>query len=75
MNSSLQLIEKAERLEAFARAEAEELMEELLSGHLHTADIARLLLALNRRPVNATELGSICPRNAPACRAGLRIRG
>ncbi len=58
MNSSVQLIEKAERLEAFTRAEAEELMEELLSGHLHTADIARLLLALNRRPVNATELGA-----------------
>ncbi len=58
MNSSVQLIEKAERLEAFARAEAEELMEELLSGHLHTADIARLLLALNRRPVHATELGA-----------------
>ena len=58
MNSSVQLIEKAERLEAFARAEAEALMEELLSGHLHTADIARLLLALNRRPINATELGA-----------------
>ena len=37
-------------------AEAEELMEELLSGRVETPDILQLLLALNARPYRATEL-------------------
>jgi anthranilate phosphoribosyltransferase len=56
MNSTLQLIVKTERLEILTRPEAEALMEELLSGLIETPDIVRLLLALNRRPVDADEL-------------------
>jgi len=58
MNFSLSLVEKTERLEPLTRPEAESLMEELLSGHLETPNIVRLLLALNRRPVTSTELGA-----------------
>ena len=38
------------------RAEAEEVMEELLSGRVETAEIVRLLTALNARPVRVDEL-------------------
>ena len=37
-------------------AQAEELMEELLSGRVATPEIVQLLLALNARPYRATEL-------------------
>jgi anthranilate phosphoribosyltransferase len=58
MKSSLQSIEKTERLEVLTRPEAEELMEELLSGRIETANIVRLLVALNRRPITSQELGA-----------------
>jgi anthranilate phosphoribosyltransferase len=58
MNMAQSLIEKAERLEPFTPAEAEALMEELLSGRIETPDIVRFLLALNRRPVEPAELGA-----------------
>jgi len=58
MNPALPWIAKTERLEVLDGSEAEALMEELLSGRVDTADIVRLLLALNRRPVHATELGA-----------------
>jgi anthranilate phosphoribosyltransferase len=58
MNSALQLIAKTEQFEILSRREAEALMEELLSGHVGTADIVRLLEALNRRRVTAVELGA-----------------
>jgi anthranilate phosphoribosyltransferase len=58
MSSALQLIEKTERLEILSRPEAEALMEELLSGRVATADIVRLLTALNRRRVTSVELGA-----------------
>jgi anthranilate phosphoribosyltransferase len=58
MNSALPLIAKTERLEILTRPEAETLMEELLSGRLDTADIVRLLLALNRRATSPAELGA-----------------
>src|SRR5437660_279725 len=48
-----------ERLEAghvLVRAEAEAAMEELLSGRAETAEIVRLLSALNRRPIEVQEL-------------------
>ncbi len=48
-----------ERLEAgqfLTRAEAGALIDELLNGHLDTAEIVRFLLALNRRQVRAEEL-------------------
>ena len=38
------------------RAEAEAAMEELLSGHVETPEIVRLLAALNRRPIEVQEL-------------------
>jgi len=39
-----------------SRAEAEAFMEELLSGRVETAEIVRMLVALNRRPVSVAEL-------------------
>src|SRR5204862_7277046 len=48
-----------ERVEAGSvlnRAEAEAMMEELLSGRVKTAEIVRLLEALNRRPIETQEL-------------------
>ena len=50
------LIERVEAGHALARAEAEALMEELLSGRVATAEIVRLLAAMNRRPVEVQEL-------------------
>src|SRR5580704_10775582 len=50
------LIHRAVSGHVFARAEAEEMMEELLSGRVETADIVRLLTAMNTRPVRVEEL-------------------
>src|SRR5215471_6428010 len=58
MNSSHHLIEKTERLETLMPSEASTLMEELLCGHLETHDIVRFLVALNRRDIQAEELGA-----------------
>jgi len=58
MNSALQLIAKAERLSPLTPFEAEELMEELLSGRIETPDVVRLLIALNGRPIEVPELGA-----------------
>src|ERR1700739_3199148 len=49
-------IEKAEAGRVLSRAEAEEFMEELLSGRISTPEIVRMLLALNRRAVSVDEL-------------------
>jgi anthranilate phosphoribosyltransferase len=57
LDSTPKLIDKTERLELLSAPEAEALMEELLSGRIDTADIVRLLLALNQRPVGSAELG------------------
>jgi len=56
MNNHFGLIEKTERLEPLSRAHAELLMEELLSGHIETHHIVRLLEALNRRQIHPAEL-------------------
>jgi anthranilate phosphoribosyltransferase len=56
MDNHSSLIEKTERLEPLARAEAETLMEELLSGRIPTPEIVRLLEALNRRQIQPAEL-------------------
>jgi anthranilate phosphoribosyltransferase len=53
---SLALIHRVEAGHVLARAEAEAVMEELLSGRVETAEIVRLLTALNRRPVQVQEL-------------------
>jgi anthranilate phosphoribosyltransferase len=50
------LIEKTEAGRTLSRAEAETVMEELLSGRIATAEIVRMLLALNRRAVSVEEL-------------------
>ncbi|PYU00645.1 MAG: anthranilate phosphoribosyltransferase [Acidobacteria bacterium] len=53
---SLSLIERVEAGCALTRAEAEALMEELLSGRMGTPEIVRLLMALNRRSLEVQEL-------------------
>jgi anthranilate phosphoribosyltransferase len=58
MNASISLIAKAERLEPLTPAEAEALMEDLLSGRIETSEIMRLLLALNQRVIGFAELGA-----------------
>jgi anthranilate phosphoribosyltransferase len=50
------LINRAVAGHVFSRAEAEAVMEELLGGRLETADIVRLLTAMNARPVRVEEL-------------------
>jgi anthranilate phosphoribosyltransferase len=53
---SLELIGRVESGHVFTRAEAESVMEELLSGRAETLHIVRLLTALNQRPVAVAEL-------------------
>ena len=53
---TLALIERVESGNVLGRAEAEATMEELLSGRVETAEIVRLLVALNKRPVEVQEL-------------------
>lgn len=53
---AIPLINAAENGHIFSRAEAESLMEELLSGLVETPDIVRLLLAMNARPTGVQEL-------------------
>jgi len=50
------LIDRAVLGHVFSREEAEAVMEELLSGRVATADIVRLLTAMNARPVRVEEL-------------------
>jgi anthranilate phosphoribosyltransferase len=56
MAMTLSLIERVEAGHALSRAEAEALMEELLSGRVETSEIVRLLAAMNRRAVEVQEL-------------------
>ena len=58
MNISQHLIEKSELPEPLTRADAEHLMEELLSGRIGTSDIVRFLVALNRRAIQSEELSA-----------------
>jgi anthranilate phosphoribosyltransferase len=77
MDNHFSLIEKSERLEPLARAEAEALMEELLGGRIETADIVRLLEALNRRQILPAELSgfaSVMRRHAAPVFAPQRAR-
>jgi anthranilate phosphoribosyltransferase len=50
------LIDRAAAGRILTRAEAEEVMEELLSGGVETPEIVRLLTALNARPLQVEEL-------------------
>jgi anthranilate phosphoribosyltransferase len=58
MSIPLALIQKVEAGGLLTRPQAESLMEELLSGRMETQEIVRLLVALNKRPVEAGELAS-----------------
>jgi anthranilate phosphoribosyltransferase len=53
---TLSLIERVEAGHILQCAEAEAVMEELLSGRVATPEIVRLLVALNQRPVEVQEL-------------------
>jgi len=53
---SRSLIDRLEKGHILTRREAEEVMEELLSGRVETPEIVRLLTALNRRTVQVQEL-------------------
>src|ERR1700747_1923075 len=53
---TISLIERVEAGHVLKRAGAEAGVEELLSGRVKTAEIVRLLEALNRRPVEVQEL-------------------
>jgi anthranilate phosphoribosyltransferase len=53
---SLALIKRVEAGHILQRAEAEAVIEELLSGRVATPEIVRLLVALNQRPVEVQEL-------------------
>jgi len=53
---TLRAITRAEAGHVLNRGEAEAAMEELLSGRVETAEIVRLLRAMNRRPVEKHEL-------------------
>src|SRR4029077_17503939 len=50
------LVKRIEDGHAFTRREAEDVMEELLSGRVDTPEIVRLLHALNQRPLRVAEL-------------------
>jgi len=56
MITAQSLIDKTASLQALERAEAEFLMEELLSARIETPEIVRLLESLSLRPVTAHEL-------------------
>src|SRR5437016_3048735 len=67
LRMTLPLIELVEAGHILAHQEAEAVMEELLSGHVETPEIVRLLEALNRRPLEVQELagfGRVMRRHA-----------
>lgn len=53
---TLALITRVESGHTLTRAEAEQVMDELLSGHVATPEIVRLLLAMNCRAIHVDEL-------------------
>jgi anthranilate phosphoribosyltransferase len=58
-SSAVSLIEQLEAGRTLSRAETEALMEELLCGRMDTAEIVRLLRALNQRPILVAELAGL----------------
>src|SRR6266851_2251816 len=68
-STTLSLIQQLEAGQLLSRANAEAVMEELLSGRMETDEIVRFLRALNARPVLVSELSgfaSVMRRHA-AC--------
>ena len=55
---AIPLIDRVEAGRLLTRAEAEAVMEELLSGRVETREIVRLLRALNQRPIQVQELAA-----------------
>jgi anthranilate phosphoribosyltransferase len=55
-STAISLIQLLEAGRLLSRAEAEAVMEELLSGRMETSEIVRFLRALNARPVLVSEL-------------------
>jgi anthranilate phosphoribosyltransferase len=55
-STPISLIDQLEAGQLLSRAEAEAVMEELLSGRMETREIVRFLRALNARPVLVSEL-------------------
>src|ERR1700737_2518310 len=68
-STTISLIEQLEAGRPLSRADAEAVMEELLSGRMETAEIVRFLRALNARPVLAAELAGFASavRRHAAC--------
>jgi anthranilate phosphoribosyltransferase len=68
-STTILLIEQLEAGRLLSRADAEAVMEELLSGRMETVDIVRFLRALNARPVIAAELAGFASvvRHHAAC--------
>src|ERR1700674_2687390 len=68
-STPISLIEQLEAGRLLSRIDAESVMEELLSGRMETADIVRLLRALNARPVLVAELAGVASvmRRHAAC--------
>ena len=68
-STAISLIEELEAGSCLSRANAEALMEELLSGRMATPEIVRFLRALNSRPVLAAELAGFASvmRRHSAC--------
>jgi anthranilate phosphoribosyltransferase len=68
-DTPISLIKQVERGQVLSRANAEAVMEELLSGQIETQEIVRFLRALNTRPILVAELAgfaSVMRRHA-AC--------
>ena len=55
-STMISLIAQLEAGQILSRGAAEGLMEELLCGRMETAEIVRLLIALNQRPIRVEEL-------------------
>jgi anthranilate phosphoribosyltransferase len=70
---TLSLIDRVEAGHMLTHAEAEAVMEELLSGRAETAEIVRLLTALNKRLVQVQELAGFA-RRAEAREDGGHVR-
>jgi len=68
-STAISLIEQLEAGRVLSRANAETVMEELLSGHIETPEIVRFLKALNKRPVLVSELAGFASvmRQHAAC--------
>ena len=71
------LLQRVENGNILSRAQAEEAMEEILSGRVETSEIASLLRAMNARPIEPQELtgfASVMRRHAAPVFSDERLR-